>query len=474
MLIISMTAVIYAQNIEFKVSDYKLEFSRTYELHRIVDGVEDGQVLLVAPSISNFMDLNVKDVKIHLLDSVGHKLKEVVILNTKDWYVKAAFRVENNLHLLLGYVTEEKLSLRHVALDARSLASVDDEILYTESLGKEYQYGSINVEGSPSGQYYGAVCSIWNDEGDGKTVAILYNKEMEKLWEYRLASSGNKNVMVSDEGFLLIMQIGTVVGENNMTVFRFNYIDDRGYVYTDYVLDAHVGQAVLLNCIKEKVLVTAMENIEFNPDVPQKYTQIYGLVFDLKTEKITYKTKHEFTRQELRAIYNHDNTSIPSGGVVDRLCSIDHCITSQGGAVIYQRRYWSSDSYSVSYYCRGMVLVQADMEGSLTVDVIPHWTTSDYYPITDVFEYGGNVYVMTNENKKSKEIYDPDEIASNKTYSAIAAYRFTPDGDVTKQMLDRKFKGLLRTPLYATREGKFYFITSLLSKRNVCTITIPR
>lgn len=495
-----------AQQVGFRMGDKINMKAINPEWVHLAGGVQEGEVLAVEPvrkavtaalvnplNVSETIAANpVKAVKVRLCDMEWRDKASVTLADTKGAGIAEVFRSRSRLHALLRFEAKKRLALRHVLLDAQSLAIVQDEMLLDRSLQKGEE-GQVWVAGSPDGRYHGVVYAVQRKKEAPVAVARMYDSTMAFLWERELAYGDVRNVIVSDSGTITTAILGTIKGEKDVTAFRLNQASADGEKHGEYVLNASVSNLALLNSDGGRILAVALEEkggksgIGAGARGKSLYTGIWGLVFDLDGDEIAVGNRHPFTDDDLRLLANAESDWVPDSREADFVRLTAHCTTPQGGAALFQRMWMTTvvtvrggTMRSETVNLMGMLVVQADMQGRLTVSRLPQCNSRSEWPpvVADVFPYGGKVYVLTNESELETGDYHPDRPALPSRHllkhnAALSLHWFTPDGQGGKQMLETGRSTLLGSPAYAAGGGRFLFLTQSAGSY-LANISIPQ
>ncbi len=492
--IICLASVASAQNFKYQMGEKTNKKAYDTKMFRIAEGMHEGQLLVVEPELKAVSGIGinpVKSVKVRLCDIEWNDTKSVTLNNSKKCTIGEVFRTGNRFHVLISNNVDKKLTVRHVAFDAQNLDIVDDKSLAEVSLQKDDETAVWTIS-SPNGMYHGVVYAVWGKK-DRKVMAMLFDSEMNKLWERQLFYTDVLNVIVTDNGTLVTMRMGMVEDHKELTAFRVNMVTADGEKHGEYVLDADVSDVALLNCDGSRVLAVALEGkggyglLRMGALGSRQYTGLWGLVFDIDEQKIAVANRHPFTDEDIRNFCNDAEGATYNKREIYYIHKLDECITPQGGAALYQhawheetRNVRTGMTYNETVYSKGILLVQANMQGELIVSNIPQNNQNASWPKVgaDVFVHGDKVYVFTNESKEESDKYTPGQPAKRSkslvmANAALAAYWFTPDGQGAKKVIEKERKALLSTPLYAGQDGRFYFLTTSSLAPYISTITLP-
>ena len=496
-LIVCLAGTMSAQNFNFQMGEKANKKAYESSMIRMAEGVQEGQLLVVEPelkpvAVGGYSANSVKAVKVRLCDMEWNDTKSITLDNTKKCRINEVFRTDNRFNILVSNDLNKKLTVRHVVMDAQNLDIVSDNLLAEVPLqkGDETLVWAVS---SPNGQYHGVVYGVWGKKDYRKVVAMLFDQNMNKLWERRLAYSDVLDVIVTDDGTIATMRMGMVENNKDITAFRVNVANADGEKHGEFILDADVSEVALLGCENDKVVAVALEGkggyglLRIGVLGNRQYTGIWGLVFDLNEQNITVGNRHPFTDEEIRTFCNDSKGETYSKREIYFLRKVDQCLTPQGGAVLYQhawheetRNMKTGMTMSETVHSKGILLVQANMQGELTINGIPQNNQNASWPKVgaDVFVHDGKVFVVTNESKEESDEYTPELPAKRSkslimANSALAVYWFTPDGQGAKKMLEKENKTILCTPLYAGSGDRFYFLAMSSIYPHICTVTLP-
>ena len=480
-------ALLCAQEITFSQGDKSNGKANLPSMIRIASALQQDQLLIVEPdlkAVTGPLINPVKAVSVRLCDTEWNDTKHISLPDTKGVVIQQAFRTGNSLHVILSLQDKRALRLRHIVLDAQSLDIVSDNLILDIPLQKGDET-NIWTSTSPNGQYLGIVYALWSKNGSSAAAALLFDNNITKLWQQTLAYSEIFNLIVCDNGIIATSRLGTVDGNNDITAFRINIASATGEKHGEYILDADVSDLAILNTDGRNLLALALEGkggygiLRIGTLGNRFYTGVWGLLFDLDEQKITVANRHPFTDDDARLFFNAADSPKSASHKVDHLLLLDQCTTPQGGAALYQRS-WKEETrdrktgmtVNEKVFSIGLLMVQADMSGKLTINHIPQCNQNADWPKVgaDVFAYKDKVYVITNESKHEADEYTPDKPAQRSksllmANAALALYWFTPDGQGAKRMLATDGKYILYTPPCAYGDGQYYLLTGGISPK---------
>ena len=481
LLLANLAGAIMAQGIEYQAGDKTNKKAYASGLIQLAEGMQEGQLLVVEPEMKAVsMEGNpanaIKALKVRLCDMEWKDVKSVTIPNSKKFYPYETFRTGSRLHTIASSYANKKLAIRHIAVDAQSLEVTDDQLLADMPTAKGDET-DVWTTCSPNRQYHGVVYAVWG-KNDSRAVAMLFDSDMNKIWEQKLPYSDVYNVLVTDDGTIVTMRMGMVEDNKDITAFRVQMVNADGERHGEYILNADVSDVALLNADGNRVLAVALEGkggygvLRFGVLGNRKYTGLWSMVFDLDNQQIAIANRHPFTDEELLILDNEDAGS----KVVDRsiyfVRKVDECTTPQGGAALYQHA-WREETRDTrtgmtsneTVHSKGILVVQANMRGELTVSRLPQNNQNAGWPKVgaDLLYHGDRLYVVTNESKDETDEYTPDKAAKRSksllfANTALSVYWFTPDGQGAKKVVERDNKALLCTPLSAGSGDRFYFL----------------
>ena len=467
---VCLAGVVFAQDFRVEIGKKTNKKVSQPKLIHIVEGNQEGQLLVLEPK-SVFSSTY----KLRLCDMNWRDEKSVVIPDSKC-KVEEAFRTGNTLHILFSYCEKDFLRLRHMAYDVQTLNMIKDEDLFKEEFSKGES--GIWTAVSLNGEFHGLVCSVTPNHTEGKAVAMMFDKDMKKLWERKLGYNNLSQIVVNNEGVLATLQTGTVSGMDGVTAFRVNMASEEGTQRGEYALKSDVDMVNLLNCSDSTILVVAAE--AHGNTGNRFYKNVLSMVINLQADELRVGESHTFTDAELLCFVNEKGS--PQSDAIGSLLVADHCATPEGGAAIYQRGWMvfstGRNGTSTTVYSFGMLLVRVDMNGKISTHRIPMENRTPKWPTIDMFQHGERLYVICNESKDEPDGYNPDKIAEKKKISifsncGLAAYWFTPKGRGEKRVVVRDEKAVLLTELVRGSGNHFYCLTSGGLFPNLTSIVLP-
>lgn len=496
LLLANLTGVIVAQDIEFRMGEKTNKKAYATSMIRLVEGMQEGQLLVVEPelkavAVGEYQASSVKALNVRLCDMDWKDVKSVSLPNTKKFLPYETFRTGGRLHTVISSDADKKLVVRNIVVDAQSLEVTDDQLLVDETLEKGAETAVWTVC-SPNQQYHGVVYAVWGKK-DSRAVAMLFDRDMNKLWERPLAYSDVYNVIVTNDGAIVTMRMGMVDDNKDITAFRVQAVNADGERHGEYILDADVSDVALLNTDGHRVLAVALEGkggygiLRFGALGNRQYTGLWGLVFDLDQQKIATANRHPFTDEEMLTFNNEDAGAKVTDRSLYFVRKVDDCTTPQGGAVLYQhawhvetRNSRTGMTMNETVYSQGILVVQADMNGTLTVSRLPQNNQNAGWPKVgaDLLYHGGRLYVVTNESKEESDEYTPDKAAKRSksllfANTALSVYWFSPDGQGAKKVVERERKAILSTPLFAGDGDRFYLLNTSSMAPHISMLKLP-
>lgn len=445
------------------LTPYMIQFPRNMPADRI---------LVVEPHLngfgSDFSKGNVKYIKVRSCDMDWKDEKVTEIANTKKYTIQTSFCSGDKLHVIVEKNNRDSLIIRHVALDLSTLDIVTDTAIVRYQYGSD-EFGLATVEHSPDGQKYALVYTICDDyKNVSMAKAHLFDENMNCQWQKVLEFGDVNHVIVTDKGEVVTAAIGYLPDKEEESIFRFNVADAGGVAYGTLNTKYDLSSMALLNYVDGKVLITALEGEGRN----RKFHAVHSFVFDIPFGVLLSGQRHAFTKDDIRVFENEDaDDNVDT--TTDYLQALDYCTTPQGGAVLYNRswtfevRDYRTGAVNSTTYCLGMLLFQVDMKGNF-VTITPIRQNNQYANRprvgADMQLHGNKLYVITNESKEETDEYTPTEPAKRshrllKANTSLAIYSITPNGQVAKQMLEKKKNALVHTPLYKSAGEKYFFLT---------------
>ena len=485
-LVACFAGALSAQRIQFQQGDKSNKRVTTKpQLVHILEGLQDNQLFVVEPLFNPAK--KTRAIKVRLCNMEWEDEKDVKIDDTKNYNIETAFRNGNTLHLLLSFDDRDFIKLRHVALDVQSFALVADEFV----VNHEYtaaQNGVVWAATSPDGTKHCAVLRLWSDNGGNYAAgaqAFLFDNDMKLLWKKDLKSPEIHQVIVTDGGEVVTSAMGYVEDNENEAIVLFNLADANGATAAKLSTHADLNKMTLLNYRDGKVLLTALEGegSPYRRAGLRQYSGFYACCYDISVGKMVAEQHYRFTPDDIRIFENADNDDRVDA-TTNSLNVLDNCATLQGGAVLVNKNWkyeMRGKNHDDRVYNVGMLLFQIDMDGKITRSPIRQSNCNfDWPPVgTDIFPYNDKLYIVTNESDNETDKYDPEKPAIApftmfKTNTALAIYTVTPEGQVSKQMLEKERKAYLGSRLFKGKDNKFYFLSGpTLYPTKISCVTIP-
>lgn len=430
------------------------------------------RILVVEPHLSSFsagvVNNNVKSLKVRSCDINWKDEKVTEIPNTKKYEIQASFCAADKLHVIVEKNNRDSLIIRHVALDLSTLDIVTDTAIVRYQYGSD-EFGFATVEHSPDGQKHALVYTICDDyKKVSMAKAHLFDENMNCQWQKVLEFGDVNRVIVTDSGEVVTAAIGYLPDKEDESIFRFNVANAGGVAYGTLNTKYDLSSMALLNYVDGKVLITALDGEGRN----RKFTAVRSFVFDIPFGVLLSEQRHAFSKDDVRCFENEEADD-DVDTTTDYLQALDYCTTPQGGAVLYNRswtfevRDYRTGAVNSTTYCLGMLLFQVDMKGNF-VAVTPIRQNNQYANRpkvgADVQLHGNKLYVITNESKEETDEYTPTVPAKRsrsliKANTSLSIYSISPNGQVAKQMLEKKENALIHTPLVKSAGEKYYFLT---------------
>lgn len=433
----------------------------------------------------------VKGIKVRIVDSEWNESASVDIEDTKGYLVCAAFRNDNILHVILGNDEDEddQVLIRHITLNAQTLAILSDQKLVDVQCEKKEKSYYLTAQ-SPDEQHFGLIYTVYNKkEKTVQTIAQLYDRDMNRLWEQELYYGAIDQMLVSNQGTISTACLVDNEEANGETVFLLNATDGLKSQHGEFTVPHDIEQVALLNHNGSRILTSTLEGkLGHSILTERKYTGIHAYLFDLESQQLVYDTAYQFTSDDIHIFDNTTIDLIVHSKTSEFLMLRDRVTTPDGGAVLYQKS-WKSVTRDVktgmssneSIHNMGMLLANIDTTGHIKwIRGIRQDNQNGGLtpPVNcDLFRHGDNLYVITNESKGDSDTYDPSRPAHRgikllKANAALAIYYFTPDGVGAKQMLQRDGTHILLSTILCGANGKYHFLTGALRPK-ISSITIP-
>ena len=335
LLLTAVVGMAAAQNIAYQQGEKTNKKAYQSSMIKLLPGNKQGEIVSVEPelkAVTTMGDPNhsIKSVLVRLVDAEWNETQSVKIANTAEWGISDAFRTESKIHLLLDNVEKQNYTIRHVALDAATLQVSVDEHLMKTTLEKGSE-GYFLTATSPDGQYHGVVFSALGKKNVViETRMILFDKEMNKVWEQKVDNNIAHKMLVSNQGDIVIYSMSFTDKSKDETVVRFNAANAQGVKYGEFVTADDIDQLALLQYKGGNLVATALEGqggrslIQFSLPghvAGRHYLAVHSYLFDMNVGRLTADNRHEFTDDEACVFFN---TKVPPIVKPDFLTQVDH------------------------------------------------------------------------------------------------------------------------------------------------------
>lgn len=482
LLLLSLAAWATAQDITLSVAN-KANNKGYQPTMILVDKADaEGRFYSVEPDVNAFSKL--KGVLVREVDRDYAEIRRIEVPGAKGSSIYHVQRDGSTMHILLCNDEKRHYSMRHVAVDLPSFSIVADSMLVdAETSKKQYflHWSSLSL----SGDYFGYVYAFVDEKADRADLqAMLYDRGMRLQWSRPLPLTALSQVLATDDGRLATAGAFNGESKGEGALVEFSITTASGTQSGSYPSVSRLGEVTLLGVFGDRVLATALETKRGTGwagsftagsviTIGNVYTGIASYLFDVAGGVMAGTDRHAFSKADTRVFYNASLVSEIASPEVNFLQARAKLATPGGGAVLLGRAWrekvmnTKTANSSNVYYYKGMMLFNIDSTGRIAwVRPIMHdnGTNADFgeNTETDMVSSGDDIIVLTNESASDPDTYDPDNAARRtllKVHGAISAYRFSADGQVTKNKLKTDGTNLICTPLRRQADGTYLFIT---------------
>lgn len=480
----SMAASVLAQNITFTHGDKGNGKGYQPTMIRLDKGDASDVYYSVEPELNAFS--RTKGILVREVNSNYKESKSVSVPNTKDCGILHSMRDGSTMHVVINCSENDRFVLRHVSVNLKSFSIEEDKTIVDLPMDKKSYYYQWNAM-SPSGNYFGLVYVIVNEKkGTADLKAMLFNRGMERQWERKMDVSAVTEILVTDDGRIVTGGFSNGEDKNDGAVLTFSIVSEDDVEDARFSSTSKVGELALLNCYGDKVLATFLETergtgwagtLAAGAVVTKGtvYTGCGSYLLDVANGKVAGSDHRAFSKEEARVFYAASLVSEITSPDVNFMSCRASATTSYGGVAVYGRTWMervvqSNGMSTETYYYKGMMVFAVDSTGRfawvrpLMHDNAMGGMTAERTE-TDLVAEGDKVYLITNESDKDDPVYSPDKPVKKailKGHGAIAAYSFTAEGKVDKQMLELDGFNAIMTRLRRQAPGVYTFITGKL------------
>lgn len=480
----SMAASVVAQNITFTHGDKGNGKGYQPTMICLDKGDATDVYYSVEPELNAFS--RTKGILVREVNSNYKESKSVSVPNTKDCGILHSMRDGSTMHVVINCSENDRFVLRHVSVNLKSFSIEEDKTIVDLPMDKKSYYYQWNAM-SPSGNYFGLVYVIVNEKkGTADLKAMLFNRGMERQWEKKMDVSAVTEILVTDDGRIVTGGFSNGEDKNDGAVLTFSIVSEDDVEDARFSSTSKVGELALLNCYGDKVLATFLETergtgwagtINAGAVVTKGtvYTGCAAYLLDVAKGQVAGSDHRAFSKEEARVFYAASLVSEITSPDVNFMSCRASATTSYGGVAVYGRTWMervvqSNGMSTETYYYKGMMVFAVDSTGRfawvrpLMHDNAMGGMTAERTE-TDLVAEGDKVYLITNESDKDDPVYSPDKPVKKailKGHGAIAAYSFTAEGKVSKQMLELDGFNAIMTRLRRQAPGVYTFITGKL------------
>ncbi len=476
-----LTFSVSAQNISLTVGEKGDSKGYQPTMLHIDKADVEGHYYSVEPELNAFS--KVKGISIREVDLDFTEIHSVSVPEAAGCFIYHVQRDGNRMHVLLTTNEKKRYALRYVCVDLTSFTIVTDRMLVDIAIGKK-QYVLDWCSLSAAENYFGYVYAFVDEKGDQAEVhAMVFDRSMQLQWSHPIEVSALSQVLTTNDGRLATIGAINGDGKKDGAAIEFSISTASGSQRGHCTTTNKLGGLALLNVFGDKVLATALETDRgigwagtFNAGKVVTSGTVYigysSFLFDVAIDRLVNTDSHLFTKEDAQVFYNASLITEILKPDVNFLALRTKVATPNGGAVLYGRTWHEkvvntgNGMATETYYYNGMMLINVDSTGSIVwMRPIMHdnGNNADFAENTetDMVVNGKDIILITNEANNASDTYDPREPVRRTTvmvHGAISAYRFAPDGQVTKNRLITKGTNIITTPMRRQADGHYTFI----------------
>ena len=469
----------WAQSITFAHGEKSNKKNYQPSSIRLEKGTKDGTYLSLEPEVGamgRYKSVLVREVDINYTEHRRLKIDQ-----SEGMEVYHSFVVGGQLHLVLSNL----IQMRHVHVDLATFKVVRDSLLFDIEFDMNTSWFWW-ADVSDNNEYFGAAYAIINNKSNTAEVkAMLFDKTMRRLWCRDIDAGMVSGIMATNDGRIVTGGISNAEEKEGGATIEFGIVDANGARFGRHHSPNKLEELSLFNCYGDKVLASALGTANGTGFVGiflSGYKRTHGTVysscntylFDVAKGTMAGSDRHEFDKDDMLTFYNAAKKAEKSSPDINFLCERAKVTTTDGAAIVYGRvwkeikRDMKTGMTSELYKMQGLMLFSIDSLGKI------NWRrsfmhdngmggTQERCTETDLVYHNGKLYLLTNEDSKESDTYTPGTPASRVgliTNGGIAAYIVTANGDVSKQMVERKGINIITTRLQDQGNGLYYFISS--------------
>lgn len=439
-----------------------------------------GEVVAVAHVARGVITLY-KDYEVLAIDKTG-AIRSVELPDTKHCDLLAATLVDGQVHVLMAGTDKNQFSISRAAVNVAGMKITTPLTpIYSETLAKSDLPYYLSAQ-SPSGDFVALYAGIYrNASKDFRAKEVLLDNTLGELWTKQYPLAAVNALRVTDDGQVQTMSYYCNEKENR-SGFRFGLLDENGEdVQETTFTSTKIENCRLLNCINGKFVVAGLLVDKKNSG----FSGLCGLAYDMKSRDARMSTS-PFTDEEANVLENRPlRSNMKRSAVTAGLTPMSSAATDFGGACSFSRIYTVTTTgagapNSTDYYVTGTLAVAVDTDGHIMwrkpFRMAMKEPEHTYFIHAGLCAKGSTVYLVQSEPAKGGLVYDIAATAKMKAVNGFkartAVYAISPKGEVGKEMFGEASKQKVVSPLMPAGDGKYWFLTSMLSQSALHKITL--
>lgn len=307
---------------------------------------------------------------------------------------------------------------------------------------------------STGGKYMGVLAIVqYTERKEYKAVAKVFDENLKLVWEKDYAVGATDAIFVDDEGTMYTMGMErTIVGEKFVT----NMLDRYGAnSYSADIQCDPIQDLQIVNVLGNKVLCSGLVKMTTADREKNVTSGVMTMVFDMDSTIISSFKIRFFQNEDKNILLNKNTKKVQRDQDIPMVAPLGSIRTPYGAVVAVGHRHHlryvnSNGTVTNSSYGHGIHMIAFDTLG--TVKWVRNLRRNDMTESDDdmldlsMFNVGDTAYVLKNEDTDDPEEYNITEEADEYELgdkSNLVLYGISPEGDVTKRILERKTKHVL-------------------------------
>ena len=442
-----------AQSLSASIGPESKDLYYRSAIQTTVIGEDPSTVLMITRQCNHFLQgMTNPDLAFRRTDKALNTIQEATIENSKESEFFGYGISDSTASVLMCDRSRKQTQLSRTTIDRKSFGILKSEVIHTFNLERKSEH-HLWHQTSDNGQYTAVVSIQLNHNDELICDLMMFDNQMNILWDIQHGLKGVTDLFVSDHGELYVMSMNRKAMETTIYIDKIN---SKHAISAQMVIPDGLNSGLIANVIDDRILIGGTLRYAEAHRNELSSNGLFGLCYDLKSQQIVKLSMTQLHHDDMAVLTDKKQSAKIRKTVVDDLIIDQTCATSFGGVFTFTRPFaiqkTSSNGETTQYFSRiGLVVLAMDANGDLLFKVpIRHYqmqlNDSDQLT-TPLFSDGKNVYLIQTEHPKTDPSYniakrtDCVRVMHDKVNTAL--YTINPTGEVSKKVLINKHKSLI-------------------------------